>query len=57
MSCACASAKKDFTNCLPSKKTRCSNFVQPQNIPQLSMSLCTEVMPEVSLELVEENVS
>ena len=57
MSCACARAKKDFTNCLPSKKSRYSNFVQPQNIPQLSMSLCTEVMPEVSLELVEENVS
>ena len=57
MSCACARAKKDFTNCLPSKKSRCSNFVQPQNIPQSSMSLCTEVMPGVSLELVEENMT
>ena len=34
-----------------------SNFVPPQNIPQLSRSLCTEVMPEVSLEVVLATVS
>ena len=57
MSCACARAKKDCTNCLPSKWSRFSNFVPPQNIPQLSMSLCIEAMPEVSLELEQETVS
>ena len=56
MSCACARAKKDYTIFLPSKKSRCSNFVQPQNIPQLSMSLCTEAKPKVSLKLVQETV-
>ena len=54
MSCACAWAKKDCTNCLTSKRSRCSNFVPPQNIPQLARSLCEEVMPEVSLEVVQK---
>ena len=47
----------DCTNYLPSKRSRCSNFKPPQNIPQLSRSLCTEAMPEVSLEGVLETVS
>ena len=37
--------------------SRCSNFVPPQNIPQLSGSLSTEAMPEVSLEVVQETGS
>ena len=57
MSCACATVTKDCTNCLPSMRSRCSNFVPPLNIPQLSRSLFTEVMPEVSLELVQETMS
>ena len=57
VSCACARAKKDCTICLPSKRSRCSNNVPPQNIPQLSRSLCTEVMPEVNLEVVQETLS
>ena len=57
VSCACARAKTDCTYCLPSKRSRCSNFVPPQNIPQLAMSLCTEAMPEVCLQVVQETVS
>ena len=57
VSCACARAKKDCTNCLPSRRSRCSNFVPPPNIPQLSRSLSTEAMLEVSLEVVQETGS
>ena len=56
MTCACARAKKDFTIFLPSKNSRFSNFVQTQNIPQLSMSLSTEAKQEVCLKLVQETV-
>ena len=57
VSLACARVKKDCTISLPSKRSRISNFVPPQNIPQLSTSLCAEVMPEVNLEIVQETLS